>query len=307
MLGVRNREVLLVLAGVSLAVCAFAQAPPNNSPRADIETITVQAAREHAILVRQVNQFVSAIAVQRSDQSLANWQRETPVCPLVAGLPRADGEYVLARLSEIASSAGAPLAPGKCKPNLFVVVTSSPDALLKAWTRRDPDLFDNGDDHGFAETRKFLDSKLPIRAWYNVEIYNDDGTPLNYLDSMPGLGLPGARRNVRSRASRVKFNDVRDLFSVIVLVDASRARGISYKQLSAYIGMIGLSEIKLDAKVDAAPSILQLFGTNTNLAPTGLTEWDLAFLKGLYRTDHFDQHQSSSIKTTMAAEIAAKR
>jgi hypothetical protein len=37
---------------------------------------------------------------------------------------------MLTRLSQIAASAGAPLAPQHCKPNLFVVVTSEPNALL---------------------------------------------------------------------------------------------------------------------------------------------------------------------------------
>jgi hypothetical protein len=81
-----------------------------STSKAEIETVTVEAARERAKVAQQVNQFVSAIAVRRSDQSLANWQREIPICPLVAGLPRADAEYMLRRLSEIAALAGAPVA-----------------------------------------------------------------------------------------------------------------------------------------------------------------------------------------------------
>src|SRR5580698_10196399 len=100
-----------------------------SAPKAEIETITVEAARERARVAQQVNQFVADIAVKRSDQSLANWQRETPICPLVAGLPKADGEYMLTRLTEIATLAGAPLAPQHCKPNLYIIVTSKPDDL----------------------------------------------------------------------------------------------------------------------------------------------------------------------------------
>jgi hypothetical protein len=297
-----------VLAAAALSLLAFraiGASPPSSTPKGEIEAITVEAARERERVAQQVNQFVSAIAVKRRDQSLANWQREMPICPLVAGLPRGEGEYVLTRLSQIAAAAGAPLAPQHCKPNLFVVVTSEPDALLKAWNKRDIYLFDNGDDHGGTEIRQFLNAKSPIRAWYNVELFNDDGTPLNYMDTTPGLGLQGARKNVHARASRISFDDVRDLWSVIVLIDASRAKGVSYGQLAAYVGMVGLAEIKIDVTVSSAPSILQLFSDIAKPAPTGLTEWDEAFLKGLYHSDHFDQQQILAIKSSMAKDIAS--
>jgi len=303
----KDSKFFLAASALSLLAFQAIAAPPSTTvPKVGIETITVEAARERERVSQQVSQFVSAIVVKRADQSLANWQREIPICPLVAGLPRGEGEYLLTRLSQIAASVGAPLAPQHCKPNLFVVVTSEPNALLKAWNMRDVALFDNGDDHGGAEIRQFLDAKLPIRAWYNVEIYNDDGTPLNYLDTTPGLGLQGARKNVHARPSRISFDDVRDLSSVIVLIDAPRAKGVSYGQLAAYVSMVGLAEIKLGASVSGASSILELFSHMARSAPTRLTEWDEAFLKGLYHTNHFDQRQISAVKTSMLEDIAAK-
>lgn len=282
------------------AFCAVADAPPATDSKAHLDTITVEAAKEHEKLERRVLNFVSGIAVARRDQSLANWQPEIPICLLVAGLPREDGEYMLTRLSQMAASAGAPLAPEHCKPNFYVVVTSEPDALLKAWGKRDVRMFENGDDRGYAETRKFLDAKVPVRAWYNAEIYNSDGTPLAY----DGSGaFKGARVTSYAVATRIRFNTVRDLASVIVLIDAPRARGISFGQLAAYVAMVGLAEIKLNAKVSDAPSILQLFSEAGRPAPAGLTEWDQAFLRGLYHTDHLDQRQISAVKTSMMQDI----
>jgi hypothetical protein len=99
------------LPALSLALSLLA-----SSVAADqLDTITVEAAREREMVVQQVNKFVSGIAVARRDQSLANWQREIPICPLVAGLPREDGEYMLMRLSKIAASVGAPLAGQSCQ------------------------------------------------------------------------------------------------------------------------------------------------------------------------------------------------
>jgi hypothetical protein len=274
-----------------------------------LDTVTVEAAREREMVVQQVNKFVSGIAVARRDQSLANWQREIPICPLVAGLPREDGEYMLMRLSKIAAAVGAPLAAENCKPNLYVVVSSAPDALLKAWSKRDVTMFDSADDHGGVAIRNFLNAKLPVRAWYNVEIYNSDGTPLDHLGAVPGLaGLAptGVRINAHSRATRIQFNDVRNLSSVIVLVDATRAGGVTFGQLAAYVAMVGLAEIKFDAQAFDTPSILQLFAKSESPPPAGLSTWDEAFLKGLYHTEHLDQRQISAIKTVMVQDMMPK-
>jgi hypothetical protein len=282
------------------ALHAAADTPPGSDT---LDTITVEAARQREMVAQQASRFLSGITVVRRDQSLANWQREIPICPLVAGLPREEGEYMLRRFSEIAASAGAPLAPEHCKPNLFVVVSSNPDELLKAWTKRDVRMFDTGDDHGFTPVRKFMDAKIPVRAWYNVEIYNSDGTPLNYSD-LPGSSMTGVRVNEHSTATRIRFNDVRDLSSVIVLVDAPRARGVSFGQLAAYIAMVGLAEIKIDANASDTPSILQLFSKPETPTPPGLSAWDVAFLNGLYHTEHLDQRQISAVKTAMVRELA---
>jgi hypothetical protein len=212
-----------------------------------------------------------------------------------------DGRFVLAAaaLSLLAFRAiGSPPPTSTPKVEIETITVEAArerERVAKAWNRRDVYLFDNGDDHGGTEIRKFLDAKLPIRAWYNVEIYNDDGTPLNYLDTTPGLGLQGARKNVHPMPSRISFEDVRDLSSVIVLIDASRATGVSYGQLAAYVAMVGLAEIKIDATASSAPSILQLFSDIAKPAPTGLTEWDEAFLKGLYQSNHVDQQQILAI------------
>jgi hypothetical protein len=304
---VRNcagRRGAYVLPSAALSLLGFyanAETPPSPDPGAHLDTITVEAAREHEKLARQVSKFVSTIAVARENESLANWQREIPICPLVAGLPRGDGEYVLSKISSIAAAAGAPLAAENCKPNLFVVVTSEPDALLKAWSKRDVRLYENGDDHGGVDIRKFLDDKAPVRAWYNAELYSRDGTPIRYSG---GDGVVPGARTVQATATRIRFNAVRDLASVIVLIDAPRARGVSFGQLAAYISMVGLAQIKVGARVSDTPSILQLFSADGKSAPAGLTEWDQAFLKGLYHTEHLDQRQISEVKTSMIRDIA---
>jgi hypothetical protein len=286
-----------------LAFRAIADTPPTSAPKTPVDTITVEATRERDAVRQQVSKFVSSIAVKRYEVSLADWQREIPICFLVGGLARSYGSYFLARLSEIAASVGAPLASEDCKPNFYVVVSSDPNALLKAWNKRDVSLFDSDDDFGGVEVRRFLESKSPVRAWYNAALYDSDGKPIFSQD----FGIWQGMRVVPGRATRIRHSAVRDLRSVIVLVDAPRAKGVSYSQLAAYIAMVGLAEIKTDANVSETPSILQLFADSKQPAPAGLSKWDEAFLKGLYRTEHLDQDQLGDIKTEMVDEIAPRR
>jgi hypothetical protein len=290
---------LLTCCGILAALPSLAADPP----KAQLDTVTVEAAKNRKALEHQVSSFVSGIAVAPYEESLADWQPSVPPCPLVAGLPREDGEYMLARISKIAQAAGAPLADEHCKPNLFIIVTSEVDALFKAWGRRDPRMF--GDmAHGGAVVHKFLHSSTPVRAYYNAAIVNADGTALGGGDAQ-GNGIANeARWNLRAEATRIQFNDVRDLASVIVIIDGPRAKGVTFGQLAAYVAMIGLAEIRVDARPGDAPSsILQLFASSGKAAPPGLSAWDEAFLTALYHLEHLDQHQLARLKTAMVGEI----
>jgi hypothetical protein len=194
------------------------------------------------------------------------------------------------------------LAPEHCKPNLFIVVSADPDGLLKAWNKRDVWMFGNEADQGSTKIRKFLNASSPVRAWYNAELYSDDGIPLGNQPA-GDAGLFG-RTNLRARATRLVFNETRDLTSALVLVDGPRARGVNFKQLAAFIAMIGLAEIRPDADVTDAPTILHLFSSAETDRPSGLSKWDEAFLKALYHTEHTDKQQLQEIKTAVAHDIA---
>ncbi len=248
--------------------------------------------------------FVREIAVKPYDSSLARWEPVVPICPLVAGLPRVDGEFVLARVSQIAAAAGAPLAAEHCKPNLYVVVSADPDALLKAWNRRDVRMFGDESDQGGTTIRKFLNASGPIRVWYNAELYSADGTPLGNMGDCQSV--MACRTTPRAQATRIVFNQTRDLTSALVMVDGPRARGINFGQLASYIAMVVLAEIRASADAANAPSILQLFSRPENERPAGLSPWDEAFLKALYRTEHTDRQQLEEIKTAMVEGLAPR-
>ena len=243
--------------------------------------------------------FVSAISIATTNEALARWENPTFICPLVGGLPRDEGEFILARLSSIALAAGAPLGPAHCKPNFYVIITSEPDALLKAWNQRDTTMF--GDDAGATRIKKFLHAPIPIRVWYNAKLYASDGTPLTV--AVDGA-FQGFLVNRNAMGFRLTRDEVRDLTSVVVLLDARRLKGVTFGQLSAYIAMVALAESRLDAHLSEAPSILQLFTTSGRTPPPGLSPWEQAFLKALYQTRHTDPDQLGESKISVVKDLA---
>jgi len=56
-------------------------------------------------------------------------------------MPKADGEYILSRVSKIATAGGRAAGTAQCKGNFFIVVTSDPDGVIKAWIKRDVRIF----------------------------------------------------------------------------------------------------------------------------------------------------------------------
>lgn len=259
-----------------------------SNPDASLTTVTVQGTRQGEIVRRQVRSYVSAITAAPQGVSLGRWAKPTPLCPLIAGLPRADGEYMLKRLSEIATTVGAPLAPEHCRVNFYVVVTSVPDELIDAWSKRDTWMFIDNARPGGTVVRRFLHASTPVRVWYNVA-YTD-------VDGLPMAKLSGTAESFGGMA--------RDLWSVIVLVDARKTMGVSFGQLAAYIAMAGLAQIRLDAKLADAPTILQLFSDAGKAPLNGLSPWDQAYLKALYDTAHSDKMQLSEIKISMMHDVA---
>lgn len=131
--------LLLVISARAAELSAQeAATQPDPQPRSTVDTVTISALREREIKA-EINRFVAGSIFTYLNDSLERWNR--PVCPLVAGLPKERGEFILARFSQIARDSKAPLGSDHCKPNLYVVVTDTPDLLLEKWSKRDRRMF----------------------------------------------------------------------------------------------------------------------------------------------------------------------
>jgi hypothetical protein len=278
---------------------------------AGLPAVTIKAAKEQA-LRREVHRFVAAVVVRPTDETL--WRWNAPVCPLVAGLPGPFGEFILRRISKAAADAHAPLAGKVCHANLFVVGTNAPDLLLKTWLAREPLMYDTR--NGFEPITRFLNSKRPIRVWYNSALRCGDDGPIipgastlsiASMDHAMGAGGssafgPGAPSCTDGIDSHLNYADTRDIFSALVVIDGRQMKNVDIQQLADYVALAGLADVRLDVDPGAAPTILSLFAGH-GTPPRGLTQWDRALLYSLYNTRQQDKQQVRDMESTMVRRV----
>jgi hypothetical protein len=136
----------------------------SSAPKTKLPTVTIEA---KAQLKRQVDHFVTSEVFQPPGESLMRWN--TPICPLVQGLPPEFNEFIQARIRRIARSAGVPVAGKQCTANLYVFATDHPELLLNRLLAHNPQMFNTQD--GLGGVARFLHSRRPVRVWYNAELH----------------------------------------------------------------------------------------------------------------------------------------
>lgn len=316
--GQRVVRCTLCVAALALLATGAAAAPPSNSDSpgtqpskgssasAKLPQITVEAQRRDT--EKRVHEFVSHVPVMsNSDESFARW--DTPICPLIAGLSRDDGEFVLTRLSEIAEAVGAPLDSPRCRANFIVLVTSDPVASLKALAARAD--YQRLFGEAYPEKIKiFLKTRRAIRVWYNEQqVAAENGSVLTPGPSfsngavMSGPGAMGFTTVHSFGANRLEWNAVWTISSVIEVVDAGAVKGFKFGQMADYIAMAGLAKFNLDADYGTAPTILRLFKETDDAEPSSLSDWDKAYLKALYHTRQSSRLQTDLIRQSMLRDI----
>jgi hypothetical protein len=284
---------LIAAAGLVLTLASQYAAAADPPPE---QHVTVEGHQER--LERRVREFVAEITLGGSDTSLQRWTE--PVCPLVAGMSKAQGEGVLTRLSQIAKQAGARLAPEHCEPNLIIVVTSDPPALIQAWRSQTQGRIFNG--AAPMTIRHFIQTARPVRVWYNTAATTLEGVPLNSGSMHTDPAQTPVPVNTQADDTRLAPPVLMNLSSVILVVDLQSLQHLTVGQLADYVAMVGLGRLDTSAHTTDVPTIMNLF-TTTDGRPTGLTQWDEAYLHALYHTRLTSRMQRSAITRSVVREV----
>jgi len=234
----------------------------------------------------------------------------TAICTSVIGPPAEQGQFIADRVSLRAIEVGLKAGGPECSTNLLIIVTNDPEELLPAIAQKHRALFGftgdaNIDTGGSSSLKEFIEGKSAVRWRQVIETVGADGMPLDG-DPMPdplaarGLPPPGNLPIVRADSTRLRSNVRRQLSRVVVVVDTRQTAGISLGAIADYLAFAALADVGADADLSAFPSILNLFNPQAE-HPAALSDWDLAFLKGLYAA-----HLTSASGAMQYREIAAQ-
>lgn len=305
MLGVALAVSLLVASpDPGLVADMQIQDPAGAGPIA-LEDVVVEGRR----LDDLTHDFVSEVAIPARGRGLARWRRG--VCVGVANLQTETAQYIVDRVSTVAEDLGLkPGAPG-CDPRILVVATTDANTFTRAFVANRPRLFrvgGGGMDLGLNALRKFESTDRPVR-WWNVSAPIDTETG-DIAVRTPGYvsGSGGGSGSVMEfaphisvfAASRLSTQIVDDTMRSFVIVDVDRLNGVSLTQLADYIAFISLAQIDPNADTSRYVSVLNVFDDPGQTE--GLTNWDRAYLLGLYDAQRTRLNQASQ-RTEIVSSI----
>jgi hypothetical protein len=238
-------------------------------------------------------------AVPPSVDQIARWDDD--ICLTLAGLTAEQGQIVVDQVSYRAQAVG--LSPGGegCRPNVFVFFASNGNTFAHDLVAERQSLFayyheENIATLGQEALSSFVETSRPVRWWHVVQTRGADGGRLgsDQAGNIPpppprdgGLTPPDADgfsgvQAVRSSGSRLRSAERQDFNRVVIIVDGAQIRGIPLESIADYIAMVTLAQIDPQAQTRGYPTILNLFSDDPNDVSFVMTNWDRAYLDGLY-------------------------
>lgn len=296
---IRRYAALLAACIVSsVAAPALAQTAPEESD------LVVVGER----LQEMVRGFVGEVAAAPgAEQQMARWDGR--ICPLVAGLPTRQMQYVADRIALRAHQVDIETDGPGCKANILIFVTPDASRLATGIVDEYRNLVayystSGVNTLGRGPLEDFSTSTAPVRWWHVNQTVSADGQELGSDTSTGGSavirgGPPPSRRRRPTR---------QDFMRVLIIVDARQAQGVQFQALADYLAMVSLAQLDPEGHTAGIPTILNLFEDRQNgqVVPTAMTEWDEAYLEGLYtarRTAPRDIWQRRDISRTMVERL----
>ncbi|MGE0739974.1 MAG: hypothetical protein AB7O98_01430 [Hyphomonadaceae bacterium] len=286
-------KLMRTFAAAALSLAALAA--PALAQEVGEEDIVVTGRRLEEI----VREFVGEVAVAPgSEDQLARWDRR--ICPGVIGLRnRALAQRIIDRVAQRAFEIGLEVDDPGCRADVIVFITPDSTALateLRDNFRRLVNYYseNNSATLGRDALDDFVETPRTVRWWHVTNSTTRDGYTM-------GEGT----QQVRAHGTRLSRETRQDFSRVIIVVDAQRAQGVNADSLADYIAMVSLAQLDINADTSAYPSILNLFG-DAGERPVVMTEWDLAYLHGLYdatRNATSASRQQNEITGEMAEEL----
>jgi hypothetical protein len=310
------RSSLASFALSGLYCCALAAEPSPSLP--DVTVIAPRPPTPQELAGEAVPQFVQSHTTPSTViHQITRWR--TGICPLARGLDPGMNAFVTARIRAIAQAVGAPHdESSSCVPNVQILFTLEPQQVVDEAIKHDSRLIG----FHYAQQEKQLASiTRPIQGWYVTSTRNfrgvemlDDPEPVDVPDSEIAAAMVGSILSVNKvppgePGSRLTNLRSSLLVSALIIVDATKIKGMPIGPLSDYFAMLTLSQSKAPSACGQLPSIMDLMAPECQgrERPAQITAGDLAFLRALYSIDLETplELEQSSLEGNMMRQFAA--
>jgi len=279
-----QRWSILLLALMAMGRGAAAQSAP---AAGSVETVIVTGSQ----LPEEIKSFVNSYATPALSGTGTVTRWHVGVCISVNGFSRKqDDDFVAARIQNIATEVGAPIATAPCRANIDVYFTEEPQLLL-----------DSIRNHGGARLLTTTPSRAssiapfshPIQAWYATatrEEYSgrlsfDDNDENGWSGCVCDIGPPPSGSAVRMREGDALRAGARsEMLHVTVIADVGQTKDYRFSAVADYIALLALTEMKVAGACQDLTSVTNLIFPGCD-APDQASAADLAYLKGVYKVD----------------------
>jgi hypothetical protein len=281
------RQCFLSLVLACASAPAFAQTSPSapatqsGTPSDEVVVTAVRPA--------QMREFVRQLAEPGKENQLSRWDGK--VCPGVVGARRPAAQALVDRIAARAVSVGLQAGAPGCRANVLVIITPNASTFTPAFVDQNRAFFsyyeDNGDSLGRDALAAFANTARPVRWWHVSQTVTERG---QVLGNSAAQGGDGDFSNVQvarlTSASRLRAGTKQEFNRVVVIIDATAIAGKPFSAVADYVAMVSLAQIKAgSASNGSIDSILSLF--DAAAPPAAWTDWDKAFVEGLYSAPEF--------------------
>jgi hypothetical protein len=241
----------------------------------------------------------------RVADKLARWKQG--ICPLTAGLRPEAVKFVTKRVREIAAQVGALVNDrDNCKPNIEIIFTTTPQALLDNVQVMYP--FVLGYHDNSAQAAQLAKVIWPIQSWYStatddlrgnvvIDMARRKGMPMT-LDMPTVAAGAGGIQTIVSPTVTMNIPDAQithvtggrfgdgvssDFHHVVVVAEPAKLLEYEIGTLADYIAFLALSQTVQPEQCQELPTILNLLAHGCVAPPKALTNVDLAYLRAVYK------------------------
>lgn len=289
----------------ALAALIAGQTAPQTAPDPDEAVAVEDILVNGRPLVDRAREFVSEIAAPPNNRNLATWRTE--MCVMAVNMPRAHGQALVDRVSQLALHLGVTIGEPGCEPNVVIAMSTDASAMAAQLVERRERTFQpnwTGSSQGDEQLNAFVHSAAPVR-WWHISIPVDAATG-EVAVRMPGDGDGLRVVNKRMGATRLRSPLRDDMRKAFVIIDVDDVANVTFEQLTDYVAFIVMAQTDPEADTGAYDTILNLFHGG---GPDRLTAWDLAYLEALYASDTTQSNPNrhgSNVGRALARDIGGQ-